>query len=173
MTAAEPATRYRERGVSLLWLVPAPVGVIGMIISEVIVGDGGDWWIWLLLGAIGELLVWLQLVAGRTHVSVHLTDDALRCGAETLSIAEIAEILPGSAVDHGTKSLTGAPKWRTARAMGRLGTVPRRRYGVGLRTTDRATLQAWAKNDYALRAQLAPLVAAAEPDGAGRAPHQP
>jgi hypothetical protein len=158
---SERTVHYREAGVSLLWLLPAPIAAIGMIISEVAVGNAGKWWIWALLGLLGELLAWIQVMAGRTHIGVELTDDELRCGSETLALADIAEILPGSTPDHGTSGLSvDAPPWRTARAMGRLGTVPRRRYGVGLRTTDRAKLQAWAKNDYALRAHLVPLLAA-------------
>ena len=42
--------------------------------------------------------------------------------------------------------------------MGRLKTVPRRRYGMGLQLADGSTVQAWARNDYALRAALEPLL---------------
>lgn len=151
---------YSERGLSRVWLMIAPVATIAMIITQIfLVGRGSDWWLWLVIGGLAQVFVWLQVTAGRTHVSVELTDQSLRCGDETLAVAEIAEILPGKAPDHQKKNAPiEGPEWLRAPAMGRLAHVPRRRYGVGLKLVDGSTVQAWARNDYALREALEPLV---------------
>ncbi|GAA1000989.1 membrane protein [Nocardiopsis tropica] len=151
---------YSERGLSRVWLFIAPVFTVAMILTQgMLIGRWGDWWMWLLLGALAQLFVWLQVTAGRTHISVALTAEELRCGDETIPVAEIAEILPGKTPDHPKKATPeDFPAWSSARTMGKLAAVPRRRYGVGLKLTDGSTVQAWARNDYALRAALEPLL---------------
>lgn len=153
---------YAERGLSRIWLVIVPVATVGMILTQwLLAGRTSEWWIWLLLGLATQGFVWLQVTAGRTHVSMALTSDELRCGEEAIPVAEIARILPGKAPDHPRKAKPeDFPAWSSARAMGRLGVVPRRRYGVGLQLADGATVQAWARNDYALRGALEPLLSA-------------
>ncbi|ADG77309.1 hypothetical protein TPAU25S_02148 [Tsukamurella paurometabola] len=151
---------YSERGLSRVWLFIAPVLTIAVIVTQgVVIGEWSDWWMWLLLGGLSQLFVWLQVTAGRTHVSVALTPEELRCGEESIPVDEIAEILPGKMPDHPKKAKPEEfPSWSSARVMGKLQTVPRRRYGMGLKLTDGSTVQAWARNDYALRAALAPLL---------------
>lgn len=153
-------TLYSERGLSRMWLLLVPFATIAMIVTQVtLAGRGSDWWVWVILGLCCQGFVWLQVTAGRTHVSVVLTPEALRCGEETLPVSEIAQILPGKAPDHPRKAKPGDfPAWSSARAMGRLPSIPRRRYGMGLRLADGSTVQAWARNDYALRAALEPLL---------------
>ncbi|BDH55625.1 DUF3093 family protein [Tsukamurella sp. PLM1] len=159
MTA--PATAlYAERGLSRIWLLLVPAATIAMIVTQaVLVGRTSDWWVWVVLGLGCQLFVWMQVTAGRTHVSVELTPEELRCGDERIPVADIAEILPGKAPDHPRRAKPeDFPSWSSSRVMGRLPQVPRRRYGMGLRLTDGSTVQAWARNDYALRAALGPLL---------------
>ena len=151
---------FSERGPSRLWLLLTPVATVAMIVTQAtLVGGASDWWLWVIIALPVQLFVWLQASAGRTHVSVELTPESLRCGEESVPVAEIAEILPGKAPDHPKRAAPeDFPPWMSARTMGRLPQPPRRRYGVGLRTVDGSTLQAWARNDYALRAALEPLL---------------
>ncbi|GAB3131850.1 hypothetical protein GCM10027289_18700 [Tsukamurella serpentis] len=160
---------YTEPGPSRGWLLLVPVATVAMIATQwLLAGRTSDWWVWVLLGVCTQGFVWLQMTAGRTHVSVALTPEQLRCGEETIPVAEIAEILPGKTPDHPRRAKPeDYPSWASARAMGRLRSVPRRRYGMGLRLADGSVVQAWARNDYALRAALEPLLT--RPDGAAPA----
>lgn len=153
-------TLYAERGLSRGWLLLVPFATVVMIVTQAtLVGRTSDWWIWILLGLACQGFVWMQVTAGRTHVSVALTPEELRCGEETVPVAEIAAILPGKAPDHPRKAEPeDFPSWYSSRALGKLRTVPRRRYGMGLKLADGSTVQAWARNDYALRAALEPLL---------------
>ncbi|KXO97979.1 DUF3093 family protein [Tsukamurella pseudospumae] len=159
MTAPAPPL-YAERGLSRIWLVLVPLATLAMILTQwLLAGRTGEWWIWLFLGLATQGFVWLQVTAGRTHVSVELTEHELRCGEESVPVAEIGRILPGKAPDHPKRAAPeDFPAWTSARPMGRLSQIPRRRYGVGLQLTDGSTVQAWARNDYALRASLEPLL---------------
>ncbi len=160
MTTTTTEPLYAERGLSRIWLLLVPVATVAMILTQwLLAGRTSDWWIWLLLGLATQGFVWMQVTAGRTHVSVELTAQDLRCGEESIPVADIARILPGKAPDHPRKAAPeDFPAWSSARAMGRLPAVPRRRYGVGLQLADGSTVQAWARNDYALRAALEPLL---------------
>ncbi|MCA0159045.1 DUF3093 family protein [Tsukamurella sp. M9C] len=153
---------YAERGLSRVWLLIVPLATVAMILTQwLLAGRTSEWWIWLLLGLATQGFVWLQVTAGRTHVSMAITPEELRCGEETIPVADIARILPGKSPDHPRKAKPeDFPAWSSARAMGRLSTVPRRRYGMGIQLADGSTVQAWARNDYALRAALEPLLAA-------------
>ncbi|WP_019200951.1 DUF3093 family protein [Tsukamurella sp. 1534] len=160
MTDAAVAPLYAERGLSRIWLIWAPLATVLMIVTQwLLLGRTSDWWMWVILGLMAQLFVWLQVSAGRTHVSVELTPETLRCGDESIAVADIAEILPGKAPDHPKKAAPeDFPSWTSARTMGRLSSVPRRRYGMGIRLRDGSVVQAWARNDYALRAALEPLL---------------
>ncbi|MEV6059612.1 hypothetical protein ACIGO9_04355 [Nocardia asteroides] len=97
--------------------------------------------------AIGGFTV-LQVIAGRTHARVELTSTTLHQGVESVSLAEIATVLPADDDD--------APQ---ARALGALSGVPRRRRGIGLRLVDGRIVQAWAVDHPGLRAALTTAVA--------------
>ncbi|GAA4384903.1 DUF3093 family protein [Tsukamurella soli] len=157
-----PETVYREQGVSVWWLAVAPILAVIVSATEIAVGITVHWWQWTALAVTIDLLVWLQVAGGRTHISVALTRDTLRCGNESLPVDRIAEILPGYAPDDVRRTKSAAeperPEWMSARTLGQLPRVPRRRYPVGLVLADGETVQAWAKNDYALREALAPLL---------------
>jgi hypothetical protein len=98
----------------------------------------------------------LQVKAARIHVSVELTEDALRQGTETLLVQEIVKIYPEAENDEASGK--EPPKWQSARALGELVGVPRKRTGIGLRLTQGRTAQAWARRHRDLRAALTPLV---------------
>ncbi|MDF0531721.1 DUF3093 family protein [Tsukamurella sp. 8F] len=163
-SSAPSPVLYEEHGVSRLWLVIAPVLAIVMLVTEYVNGVTVHWPLWLGLAVLADLFIAMQVYAGRTHISVRLDRDSLRCGNETVAVGAIDEILPGYAPDD-VKRRKGAPApdapaWTRARTLGQLPRVPRRRYPIGLRLQGGETVQAWAKNDYALREALAPLVSA-------------
>ena len=140
---SEPGARWRS-------VAYGPLLCLIVLILELIFGRGPVHWFGLTFCAV--LLagfVTLQVVAGKRHVSVELTDTALRQGSETLPLDSVARVLP----EHDEESWDEDP-WQSSRALGELTGVPRRRTGVGLKLRDGAMVQAWAKNHRELRAQL-------------------
>jgi hypothetical protein len=93
----------------------------------------------------------VQLKAARIHTSVELTPRYLRQGAETLLIREILKVYPPASGPE-------VPKWQSARALGELTGVPRRRTGIGLKLSDDRSAQAWARKHQQLRTALTALV---------------
>jgi len=128
---------------------------------------GASWW-WLLVGpgSAGTMMfiqassglgfqplvpgIFFVLVTG-FHTSVELTPRYLRQGAETLLIREILKVYPPASGPE-------VPKWQSARALGELTGVPRRRTGIGLKLSDDRSAQAWARKHQQLRTALAALV---------------
>ena len=85
---APVAPLYAERGLSRIWLLIVPVATVAMILTQwLLAGRTSEWWIWLLLGLATQGFVWLQVTAGRTHVSMAITPEELRCGEETIPVA--------------------------------------------------------------------------------------
>lgn len=144
----EPGARWR----SLLW---GPVFCAVALVIELATGPVVHW---IALGLFALLLVgftYVQVSAARRHVSVELTPLRLRQGTEALDIADIEAVLP--APDYSGRHYEPA-KWETARVLGELSGVPRRRTAVGLRLVGGAFVQAWARDDDALRDALEQVV---------------
>ncbi|WP_433591964.1 hypothetical protein [Nocardia sp. CA-145437] len=93
--------------------------------------------------------VWLQVIAGKRHISVELTAEQLREGTEVVPLRDIAEVLP-----EDDEESWDYEDWQSARALGELTGVPRRRKGIGLKLTDGRLVQAWARDHVTLRAAL-------------------
>ncbi|WP_369974803.1 hypothetical protein [Nocardia sp. MDA0666] len=139
----EPGARWRT-------VAYGPLLCLLVLILELALRRGPVHWFGLTFCAI--LLagfVTLQVVAGKRHVSVELTDSALREGTETLPLESIARVFP----EHDEESWDDDP-WESARALGELTGVPRRRRGIGLKLRDGAMVQAWARDHQQLRAEL-------------------
>ncbi|MFF0457424.1 hypothetical protein [Nocardia africana] len=140
---SEPGARWRT-------VAYGPVLCLLVLILELALRRGPVHWFGLAFCAV--LLagfVTLQVVAGKRHVSVELTDSTLREGAETLPLSSIARVFP----EHDEESWEDDP-WQSARALGELTGVPRRRRGIGLKLRDGAMVQAWARDHQQLRARL-------------------
>lgn len=142
--------------------------------EELFYEPGGSWWVvaigpalivaillmeifsegqvhWAALSMFCVILVGftvLQVAAARKHVSVRLTETTLRQGAQIIRLDEIAEVYPENrAQTH--------QKWESARALGELPAVPRRRKGVGVKLKDGGKLrQAWARDVDRFRSEL-------------------
>jgi hypothetical protein len=146
-----PEVLFYEQGASWWWTAAGPAAGIAMALIQLSAGYG----IQLLVPGVFFVLVTgflaIQVKAARIHTSVELTPDRLRQGTELLRIDDIVRIYPEP---------TGPdePKWQSARALGELTGVPRRRTGIGLRLTNDRTAQAWARKHQLLRSSLTHLV---------------
>lgn len=130
------------------WVAAIGPILVGAVLLMEILGPGSVHWPVLIIFAV--ILVGFSLVqvhAARTHVSVRLTETTLRQGTKVLPLSEIATIYPAN---------TGADAktWESARALGELPAVPRRRKGIGLKLTDGTVTQAWARDVDRFRQEL-------------------
>ena len=147
---------FYEPGASWYWVLSGPAAAVSMILIEIWTGAGVRLAIPAIFLVMVSAFVALQVKAARMHVSVELTEDALRQGTETILVREIVRVYP-EAGNHEA-SAKELEKWQSARALGELVGVPRGRKGIGLKLTGGRTAQAWARRHRHLRAALTPLV---------------
>ncbi|WP_069160618.1 hypothetical protein [Nocardia altamirensis] len=140
---AEPGARWRT-------VTYGPILCLLILVLEIATGSSAHWFALLFCAALIAGFVALQVVAGKRHVSVELTGTTLREGTETLPLTTIDAVLPERDEDSWDDE-----DWESARALGELSGVPRRRTGIGLRLTDGSLVQAWARDHRALRSALA------------------
>jgi hypothetical protein len=156
MTAPRDKPLFYESGASWIWLLSGPAAAASMILIEIWSGAPVSLAVPAIFLVMVSSFVALQVKAARIHVSVELTEDALRQGTETILVREILKVYPEA--EHSPKSDKPLAKWQEARTLGELSGVPRGRYGIGLKLTGGRTAQAWAKRHRHLRAALTPLV---------------
>lgn len=147
---------FYEPGASWWWVLLGPASAAAMILIEIWSGAPVSLLVPLVFLVLVSAFVALQVKAARIHVSVELTEDALREGTETILVREIVKVYP-EAENHEASGKELA-RWQSARALGELVGVPRGRIGIGLRLTEGRTAQAWARRHRHLRAALTPLV---------------
>ncbi|MFD4294354.1 hypothetical protein ACFWPA_07070 [Rhodococcus sp. NPDC058505] len=138
----EPGGRWRT-------VALGPLLCLIVLIGDLFIGAGVHVAGLSLFAVLLAALVWVQVKAARTHASVEVTPTTLRCGTETLALADIAEVLPDA--DPYADDLQ---PWETAPPLGELSGVPRRRTGIGLRLTDDRLVRAWARDGEGLRSVL-------------------
>ncbi|MBF6163793.1 hypothetical protein IU486_03280 [Streptomyces gardneri] len=160
MTAAtvlfvEPGARWRA-------VAYGPILCLAVLVLEIVTGGAVHWFALVFCAALIAGFVALQVVAGKRHVSVELTTETLRAGTESLPLCSIAEVLPERDEDSWDEQ-----EWESARALGELTGVPRRRTGIGLRLADGGLVQAWARDHKTLRTALTEAVERSA-DGADR-----
>jgi Protein of unknown function (DUF3093) len=153
---SEPKPLFYEPGASWWWVGLGPVSAAAMILIEVWSGAPVSFVVPLIFLVLVSAFVGLQVKAARIHVSVELTEDALRQGTETLLVREIVRVYPEP--EHHEASGKELARWQSARALGELVGVPRGRIAIGLKLTEGRTAQAWARRHRRLRAALTPLV---------------
>ncbi|WP_062983725.1 hypothetical protein [Nocardia anaemiae] len=139
---AEPGARWRS-------VAYGPLLCLLVLILEMVTADQVHWFALIFCAALIAAFVVLQVIAGQRHVSIELTPDTLREGTETLPLATIAAVLPERDEDSWAEE-----DWESARSLGELSGVPRRRKGIGLRLVGGELVQAWAKDHRGLRAAL-------------------
>src|SRR6202020_1840149 len=159
MTAAgdsEPKPLFYESGASWLWVLSGPLAAASMILIEVWSGAQVSLAVPAIFLVMVSAFIELQVKAARIHVSVELTNDALRQGTETILLREIVKVYPEP--ENSVKSDKPLAKWQESRALGELCGVPRGRTGIGLKLTEGRSAQAWARRHRHLREALTPLV---------------
>lgn len=144
MLFVEQGARWR----ALLW---GPLFCIAVLIFEILTGPVVHWFALGLFSLVLIGFTYVQVSAARRHVSVELTPSTLRQGTEVLDLVDIDAILPPADYSDGDYE---PKKWETARVLGELSGVPRRRHAIGLRLVGGAFVQAWAKDDDGLREAL-------------------
>ncbi|MBH0778340.1 hypothetical protein [Nocardia bovistercoris] len=165
---AEPGARWRS-------VAYGPVLCAAVLVAEIVSGSPVHWFALIFCGTLVAGFVWLQVLAGQRHVSVELTETHLRGGTETIPLSTVAQVMP-----ERDDNSWDDEDWESARALGELTGVPRRRTGIGLKLRDGGYVQAWARDHRGLRAALEsvladpPAVDAAPADTApGGAPESP
>lgn len=161
MTEPTPeAPLFHEIGSSWAWVLAGPFAALLMLGLEINVGLGPRPLVPLMFLVLVSGFLAVQVKAARVHTSVELTRETLRQGTEVIGIDEIVQVLPAQDLS------AGAPleKWQSARALGELRAVPRRRTGIGLKLTHNRMAQAWALRHRELRALLTELVEQRAPE---------
>jgi hypothetical protein len=138
---AEPGGRWH--GVAY-----GPLLCLVVLVFDLVRGGGVHWAALIVCAAVLALIGRWQIAAARTHVSVELTGTGLRNGVERVPVSRIAEVLAPPRAGR-------EQPWETARVLGELADVPRRRRPVGLRLADGSLVRAWARDEAGLRAALA------------------
>ncbi|HET9889344.1 MAG TPA: DUF3093 family protein, partial [Mycobacterium sp.] len=130
-----PKPLFYEPGASWWWLACGPLSAAAMILIEIWSGAPVSLVVPAIFLVLVSAFLGLQVKAARIHVSVELTEDALRQGTETILVREIIQVYP-EAENHEAsgRELQG---WQSARALGELVGVPRGRVGIGLKLTGR------------------------------------
>lgn len=152
----EPKPLFYEPGSSWWWLACGPAAAVAMVLIEVWSGARVSLVVPAIFLVLVSTFLGIQVKAARIHVSVELTEDALRQGTETILVREIVGVYPEP--DNHEASGKDLARWQSSRALGELVGVPRGRVGIGLKLTGQRTAQAWARRHRQLRAALTPLV---------------
>jgi len=145
---AEPGGRWAT-------LLGIPVFVVVGLAYDAWWGSGLRWFVWVLAGLVLAVIGAWIVHAAREHTSVELTGDQLRQGTESVPVAEIVKVF-GPAPK--AKRADDLERWQRGRALGEISRVPRGRRPVGLQLRRGSVVQAWARDDAALRAALTDLV---------------
>ena len=167
MSASEPArirpgaepegpVLYAEDGWSWAWILAAPLFCTAAGLFEWLT-DAPVHWLMLTICAIASALCHgVMIAATSVHGRVRLTPTAYYQGTEELDLAHVEQVLPPAGAGPDEAS------WQTARTLGELREVPRRRGAVGLRLDTGAEVRAWCRRPAALRAALVDAVGAAD-----------
>lgn len=159
-TAARPGIEpegpilYAEDGWSWAWTLAAPAFCAAAAVSELAAGGPVHWLLFTVFAIATALCHGVIIAATRVHGRVRLTPDVLLQGTEELELRRIEEVLPLPAADDPEAS------WQTARLLGELREMPRRRAAVGLRLDTGGEVRAWSRDPAALHAALTGAVAA-------------
>lgn len=151
---------YAEDGWSWAWILAAPLFCAGAALFELVTGAPVHWLMLAVCAVASALCHGVMIAATRVHGRVRLTPTAYYQGTEELDLSRVEAVLP--APEAGVEE-----SWQTARTLGELREVPRRRGAVGLRLDTGAEVRAWCRRPAALRAALASAVAAAGAGGVG------
>jgi len=154
MAETDSELLFYESGGSWLWLLAGPISALTMLVLQHTAGHGVKPVVPLVFFLIITGFLALQLKAARIHTSVELTQDILREGTQVTPVSQILEVFPEADLDAPQET------WQTARVLGELENVPKRRTAVGIRLTGDRVAQAWAYDHRGLRDALNTLIEA-------------
>jgi hypothetical protein len=109
---------FYEPGASWWWVALGPMAAGAMILIQIWSGAPVSWLVPAIFLVLVSAFVALQVHAARIHVSVELTEDALRQGTETVLLREIVKVYPEP--EHHEASGKELARWQSARALGEL-----------------------------------------------------
>lgn len=144
---------YAEDGWSWAWILAAPLFCGAAALFEVLTGAPVHWLMLTVCAIASALCHGVMIAATRVHGRVRLTPRVYIQGTEELELDRIQQVLPLPAAGDPEQS------WQTARTLGELRDVPRRRGSVGLLLDGGAEVRAWARDRAALHAALSRAVA--------------
>lgn len=171
MPASEPARSlpgdepegpilYAENGWSWAWILAAPLFCAAAALFEVVTGAPVHWLMLTVCAIASALCHGVMIAATRVHGRVRLTPTSYFQGTEELELERVTEVYPLPTGNPDEQS------WQSARILGELREVPKRRGAVGMLLDNGAEVRAWARRPEALREALAGAVA----DGPDSAP---
>ncbi len=146
---AGPSTvHFAENGWSWAWILTAPLLCLAAGVFEWATGAPVHWIMLSVCAIACAMSHAVMIVATRVHGRVRLTDTSFTQGTEELELSEIAAVLPAAEVPTGRFGGPGhtPQSWETARTLGELRDVPRRRTSVGLRLRSGAEVRVWARD---------------------------
>lgn len=150
---SEPDIRFAEPGARWRAVAYGPVFCVVALVIELFTGPVVHWFALALFAVVLAGIVSVQVSAARRHVSVSLTETTLRQGTEEIAVADIDAVLP-----EADPYADEPQRWESARSLGELSAVPRRRRAIGLRLSDGSLAQAWARDDAGLRGALSEVL---------------
>lgn len=143
---------YAEDGWSWAWIFSAPLFCLFAAVFELVSGAPVHWIMFTVFGIASAACHGVMIAATRVHGRVRVTATAYTQGTEELDIENIAEVrpLPGEGIPEAS--------WETARTLGELSEIPRRRQSVGLLLDNGGEVRAWTRDPAALHAALVTAV---------------
>lgn len=162
---SEPAgpVLFSEDGWSWAWIFAAPLFCAAAALFELVTGAPVHWLMLTVCAVASAMCHGVMIAATRVHGRIRLTPTTYIQGTEELELDRIEEVFPLAGDDHPEAS------WETARTLGELREIPRRRRSVGLRLDSGAEVRAWTRDPVALHTALEAAVSAGGND-AGAAP---
>ena len=142
---------YAEDGWSWAWIFAAPLFCAAAGLFELVTGAPVHWLMLTVCAVASALCHGVMIAATRVHGRVRLTPTTYTQGTEALSLDRVAEVLP--LPESGSEA-----SWESARTLGELRDVPRRRGAVGLRLGPGTEVRAWCRDPRALHAALTAVV---------------
>lgn len=149
---ADPPTLYAEDGWSWAWIFATPLFCLAAGLFEFFTGAPVHWLMLTVCAVLSALSHGVMIGATRVHGRVRLTEHTYTQGTEELELEHVAEVLPLPADDGPEAS------WETARSLGELREIPRRRQSIGLLLDNGGEVRAWARDATALHAAFVTAV---------------
>lgn len=146
------AVLYAEDGWSWAWIFSAPLFCLFAAVFELVSGAPVHWLMLTVCAIASAACHGVMIAATRVHGRVRVTETSYTQGTEELELDRVADVrpLPGEGIPEAS--------WETARTLGELREIPRKRRSVGLLLDNGGEVRAWARNATALHAALVTAV---------------